>query len=70
MKSDGQATAHYQSHATELEHQRLVARCHALVAAIGNRPGANKLLKGILPTLELFAGYKQNRSKRRTSRCN
>lgn len=43
------------------EHQELVARAHALIAAIARRPGSIKLLQGIMPTLELFASYKQNR---------
>lgn len=45
------------------EHQRLVAQCHSLVDVIANRPGAVKLLKGVLPTLEQYAAYKMNRSR-------
>ncbi len=50
--------------AAELERQQLIKRCHCLVAAIANRPGSTKLLLGIVPTLELFAGYKANRRSR------
>lgn len=46
------------------EHQELVARAHALVAAIASRPGSIKLLQGIVSTLELYAGYKLNRQRR------
>lgn len=42
----------------DLEHQRLVARCHALVAVIANKSSGTKLLKGILPVLEQYAAYK------------
>lgn len=53
-----------QNHAAELERQELIKRCHSLVAAIANRPGSIKLLLGIVPTLEIFAGYKSNRRSR------
>jgi hypothetical protein len=52
-----------ESYAVELERQELIKKCHSLVAAIANRPGSIKLLKGILPTLELFAAYKANRKR-------
>ena len=55
-------TQHYQ--AQDSEHQHLVARCHTLVAAIASRPGATKLLKGIVPTLEMYAGYKRAQAQR------
>ncbi len=51
-----------QNPAAELEHQELVKRCHCLVAALANRPGSTKLLKGVIPTLEIFANYKANRT--------
>lgn len=47
---------------TEREYQELVRRCHDLISTISRRPGAVKLLKGILPTLEQFAAYKVNRA--------
>ncbi len=53
--------------AAELERQQLIKKCHSLVAAIANRPGSTKLLRGILPTLEIFAGYKANRRKYRAT---
>ncbi len=58
-----------QNHAAEVERQELIKRCHSLVAAIANRPSSIKLLRGILPMLETFAGYKVRRSfsKRRLS---
>ena len=40
--------------AAELERQQLIRHCHSLVAAIANRPGSIKLLKGIVPTLEIL----------------
>jgi hypothetical protein len=52
--------------AAELERQQLIRQCHSLVAAIANRPGSTKLLKGILPTLEVFAGYKANSLRQRS----
>ncbi len=52
------------NHASELERQALIKHCHYLIAAISNRPGSIKLLKGVIPTLELYAGYKQNRRLR------
>lgn len=51
----------------ELERQQLIKECHCLIAVIANRPGSIKLLRGVLPTLETFAGYKSNRRKQRTS---
>ncbi|MBA2748905.1 MAG: hypothetical protein H0U45_09245 [Tatlockia sp.] len=58
---------HEQSHAAaELERQQLIRQCHSLVAAIANRPGSTKLLRGIVPTIETFAGYKANVSRQRS----
>ena len=54
-----------QTHAAELERQQLIKQAHSLVAAIASRPGATKLLKGIMPTLEMYAGYKSNRVRQR-----
>lgn len=59
---------HQQIHAGELERQQLTKHAHSLVAAIAIRPGATKLLKGIMPMLEQFAAYKQNRVRRRAGR--
>lgn len=53
------------AHAAELERQQLIKQCHCLVAVIASRPGAIKLLRGILPMLEIYAGYKANRVLRR-----
>lgn len=50
-----------QTHAAELERQQLIKQAHSLVAAIANRPGSTKLLKGIVPTLEMYAGYKRRK---------
>ena len=52
--------------AAELERQQLIKKCHSLVAAIASRPGSTKLLRGILPTLEIFAGYKANSLRQRS----
>lgn len=54
-----------ENHAAELERQQLIKQAHSLVAAIASRPGATKLLRGIMPTLELYAGYKSNCVRRR-----
>ena len=51
----------HEAHDT-LEHQRLVARCHGLIAAIASRPGGTKLLRGILPVLEQYAAYKKRKA--------
>lgn len=51
-------------HAAELEREQLVKQAHCLVAAIASRPGAIKLLRGVIPTLELYANYKRNRVRR------
>lgn len=48
-------------HNAELERQQLVKECHSLIAAIASRPGSTKLLRGILPMLEIYANYKANR---------
>jgi hypothetical protein len=53
------------THAAELERQQLVKQAHCLVAAIASRPGAIKLLRGVIPMLEIYAGYKANRMWRR-----
>lgn len=53
-----------EDHTAELDRQQLIKQAHALVAAIASRPGATKLLKGIMPTLQLYAGYKSNRARR------
>lgn len=55
----------YENHTAELERQQLIKQAHSLVAALASRPGATKLLKGVMPTLELYAGYKSNRVRRR-----
>ena len=53
----------YQSHAAELERQQLIKQCHCLIAAIASRPGAIKLLRGVIPILEIYAGYKASRAR-------
>ena len=55
----------HQSHAAELECQQLIKQCHCLVGAIASRPGAIKLLRGVIPMLQIYAGYKANRVRRR-----
>ncbi len=55
-----------QSYIAELERQSLIKQCHCLIAAIANRPGSTKLLRGVLPTLETFAGYKANSLRQRS----
>lgn len=46
------------------ERQQLIKQAHSLIAAIASRPGSTKLLRGIMPTLQLYAGYKTNRKRR------
>ncbi len=53
------------TYAAELERQQLIKEAHSLVAAIASRPGATKLLRGILPVLQQYASYKQGRWRRR-----
>ena len=50
-------------HVAELERQRLIKEAHSLVAAIATRPGSTKLLKGVIPILEMYASYKSNRQR-------
>lgn len=45
----------------ELERQQLIEQCYRLIAAIASRPGSTKLLRGVLKSLEIYAGYKANR---------
>lgn len=52
------------TYAAELERQQLIKQAHSLIAAIASRPGSVKLLKGVMPTLRLYAGYKANRVRR------
>lgn len=54
-----------QSYIAELERQQLIKHCHSLIAEIANRPGAVKLLRGIVPTLERFARYKASSKRQR-----
>lgn len=54
-----------ENHAAELERQQMIKQAHALVAAIASKPGSAKLLRGILPTLQMYAGYKTNRVRQR-----
>jgi len=53
------------AHAAELERQQLIKQAHCLVAVIASRPGSIKLLQGVIPMLEIYAGYKANRVRRR-----
>lgn len=59
------AQAEQQIHAGELERQQLTKHAHSLISAIALRPGATKLLKGVMPMLEQYAAYKANRSQGR-----
>lgn len=68
MKPDQQMIAMNEPnhcHAAELEREQLIKQAHCLIAAIASRPGAIKLLRGILPMLETYASYKANRARRR-----
>lgn len=49
----------------ELERQQLIKHAHCLIAVIASRPGAIKLLRGVIPMLEIYAGYKSNQARRR-----
>jgi len=42
----------------------LRSECHRLIELIARRPGAVKLLNGLLPQLKLYSQYKANRRKR------
>ncbi len=42
---------------------QLRSQCHQLINTISRRPGAAKLLLGLLPLLKLYASYKQRRSR-------
>lgn len=53
------------AHAAELERQQLIKQAHCLVAAIASRPGSIKLLRGVIPMLEIYAGYKASRARQR-----
>jgi len=46
---------------TEQEYRALVEQCHNLISVIAKRPGAVKLLRGILPTLQQYGGEMSNR---------
>jgi len=48
----------------ELERQQLIKQCHCLIAVIASRPGAIKLLRGVIPMLEIYAAHKANRVRR------
>ena len=50
-----------QSHAAELERQQLLAECHGLVALIGQKPYAVRLLKAAKNGLMLYCKYKEGR---------
>lgn len=39
----------------------LKRQCHALIEVVAKRPGAIKLLQGVLNQLQIFAQYKANR---------
>lgn len=49
--------------AAELERQELLKKCHCLIAVIASRPGSTKLLRGVIPMLQVFANYKANRAR-------
>lgn len=50
-----------QVHTAELERQQLLKQCHQLVDAIAFQPGGTKLLRGIMPTLKIYAQYKMSK---------
>lgn len=45
----------------EREHQELMGECHSLLALIGQRPYALKLLKSVRQGLLMHLSYKANR---------
>lgn len=45
--------------------ESLRLEAHRLIDVVARRPGAVKLLEGVLVQLRLFAAYKANRSYRR-----
>jgi hypothetical protein len=47
----------------QLTVEQLRSQCHQLIETISRRPGAVKLLLGLLPLLKLYANYKQRRSR-------
>lgn len=49
---------------------QLRSECHQLIEQISKRPGAAKILLGLLPMLKLYASYKQRRSRTRGSSSN
>lgn len=53
-----------QAIAAELERQQLIKQAHSLVAAIASRPGATKLLRAVVPMLQMYAAYKTTRRHR------
>ncbi|MBW4639790.1 MAG: hypothetical protein KME05_16450 [Gloeocapsa sp. UFS-A4-WI-NPMV-4B04] len=53
----------HQSHAAELERQDLIRQCHCLIAVIANRPTSVKLLRKVVPMLQIYAGYKASRAR-------
>ncbi len=57
-----------QTHDAERERQELIKQAHSLIAAIASRPGGTKLLRGIVPTLEMYASYKRGRRQRHRER--
>ncbi len=49
------------NHTLELERQQLLAECHGLVALIGQKPYAVRLLKAAKNGLMLYCKYKEGR---------
>lgn len=47
----------------QLTVEQLRSQCHQLIDTISRKPGAAKLLLGLLPLLKLYANYKQRRSR-------
>lgn len=47
----------------QLTLEQMRSQCHQLIDTISRRPGAAKLLLGLLPMLKLYANYKQRRSQ-------
>lgn len=54
-----------QNHVLELQRQQLLRDCHGLIAAIGQKPYSNKLLRSARESLEKCLEYKANRGRQK-----
>lgn len=54
-----------ENYAAEAERQQLLRDCHGLIAAIGQQPYSNKLLRSARESLERCLKYKGNRVRRK-----